>query len=305
VKAATYGQDTLLMGAFYGTAQLQMSDGSFRPVAGNFVPADYLDASGMTMVKGRWLSGKRGQDEVVIGQELAKERFGDKDPIGQFIKIQIAMETPMQVVGVVRDVRETIRASAGMRFYSPAWEYPPNIHTLILRMDKDPAPAFAGTVRRAIYQIDPRLIISDVASIGENVERAMGQENLAFKVMKGLAVIALGLTIVGLFSVIAYAVSSRMTEFGIRMAVGATPANIRSLIMGRGLFFAALGVVIGVSGGIALTRFMQGMLFETSPFDPAVYCGVALLLLASAAAACALPARRAARADVIRLLKSE
>ncbi|HEY1791476.1 MAG TPA: FtsX-like permease family protein [Opitutaceae bacterium] len=130
-------------------------------------------------------------------------------------------------------------------------------------------------------------------------------ENLAFKVMKGLAGIALGLTVVGLFSVIAYAVSSRMTEFGIRMAVGATPENIRSLIMSRGLAFAALGVAIGVSGGLALTRFMQGMLFETSPFDPAVYGAVALLLLVSAAAACALPARRAARADVIRLLKSE
>ena len=122
--------------------------------------------------------------------------------------------------------------------------------------------------------------------------------------MKGLAVIALGLTIVGLFSVIAFAVSSRMTEFGIRMAVGATPKNIRSLIFGRGILFAAVGVAIGVSGGVALTRFMQGMLFETSPFDPAVYVCVTILLLTSATAACAVPARRAARADVIRLLKS-
>jgi len=304
VKAASYGQDTLFMGAFYGTAQLQMADGSFRPVAGNFVPADYADTAGLTMVRGRWLSGKRGQTEVVINQELAKQRFGDKDPIGQFIKIQVAIGTPFQVVGVVRDVRETTRAPAGMHLYSPDWMYPPNIDTLILRMDKDPPAAFAGTVRRAIYQIDPRLIISDVASINENVERTMGQENFAFKVMKGLAVIALGLTIVGLFSVIAFAVSSRMTEFGIRMAVGATPKNIRSLIFGRGILFAAVGVAIGVSGGVALTRFMQGMLFETSPFDPAVYVCVTILLLTSATAACAVPARRAARADVIRLLKS-
>ncbi|HEY4989874.1 MAG TPA: ABC transporter permease [Opitutaceae bacterium] len=304
VRAVSYSQDSLLEGAFAGTAQLQMADGTFRAVAGNFVSADFLQTAGLTMKAGRWLSGKRGVDETVINETLAKARFGDQNPVGQFIKLQVSGDYPLLVVGVVGNIRETLRAPAGMRLYSPDWEYPFNIKTLVLRLDRDPGKEFEGLVRRAIYEVDPSLIAPQIKSIDQAVTD-MWSENYAYTILKGLTVIALGLTVVGLFSVIAYSVDSRKTEFGVRLAVGASPSDLNRLVMRRGLAAATAGLAIGAAGAAAMSRFMRSMLFETTPYDPTVYIGVALVLLAAAGAACYLPARRAARLDVVKLLKSE
>jgi predicted permease len=304
VRAVSYSQDSLLVGAFAGTAQLQMADGTFRAVAGNFVSADFQRTAGLTMRAGRWLSGKRGVDEMVINESLARARFGDQNPVGQFIKLQVTGDYPHLVVGVVGNIRETLRSPAGMRLYTPDWEYPLNIKTLVLRLDRDPGKEFEGLVRRAIYEEDPSLIAPQIKSINQTVTD-MWSENYAYTILKGLAVIALGLTVVGLFSVIAYSVDSRRTEFGVRLAVGASPSDLNRLVMRRGLLAAAVGLAIGGAGAAAMSRFMRSMLFETTPYDPGVYIGVALVLLTAAAAACYLPARRAARLDVVKLLKSD
>lgn len=306
VKAVSCGQDTLLEGGFWGTAQVQMPNGTFLPVAGNFVSADFLAASGLTLVKGRWLSPQRGAVEVVINESLAKARFGEQDPIGSSFKLLVSGEAAYSVVGVVRDVKETVRTAApGMRFYTPSWVYPPNINTVFLKLEKNPDPAFGGLVRRVIYDFDPRLIVTNVSAIDEMVNRSMWAERYAFRVMKGLTAIALGLVIVGLFSVVAYTVASRRREFGVRMALGATPADLRRLVLAKGLSSAALGIVIGTTIAYGLTRFMQSLLFETAPYDPAVFAGVALVLLASATIACWLPARRAARTNPVIALRSD
>jgi putative ABC transport system permease protein len=192
-----------------------------------------------------------------------------------------------------------------MRFYVADWVYPLNINTLLLRLDRDPGKEFAGLIRRAIYESDPKLIVSQVGSIHEIIGNTMWAERYAFTILKGLSVTALALAVVGLFSVIAYTVDSRMNEFGVRLALGAQPVDLYRLVMKRGLTTAAIGVDVGIAGALVLTRFMQSLLFETAPFDPLVYAAVALLLLAAAAAACWLPARRAARINVAKLLRTE
>ena len=305
VKDVATGQDSLLMGGFWGTAQLLMRDGTFRPVAGNFVSADYPKTAGLMLKKGRWFSGKRGVVEAVINETMARERFGDADPIGQLFKIQVSGDMGYPVVGVVRDVKATVRASDGMHYYVPDWMYPPNTRTLLLRLDRDPEKAFAGVVRRAIYEFDPKIITADVNSINSLVGYTMQAEHYAYTILKGLSIIALGLAVIGLFSVIAYTVDMRMKEFGVRLALGARPGNLHRLVMKRGLVTAATGVVIGIAGGLTLTRFMQSLLFETTAHDPLVYGAVAAILLAAAAIACWLPARRAARVDITKLLRTE
>jgi putative ABC transport system permease protein len=120
-----------------------------------------------------------------------------------------------------------------------------------------------------------------------------------------LGAIAILLTVVGLFSVLAYTVDRRMPEFGIRMALGATPANLIGLVMRRGMALTALGIALGIGGAMALTRFLRSLLFETPPYDPIVLGAVAGLLLLSALGACALPALRASKPDVGVLLKGD
>jgi predicted permease len=305
VKAASYGQPSLLVGHFWGTAQLRMADGSYRSTAGNFVSGDYQQTAGLAMKEGKWISGKVNDVSVVINETMAKERFPGQDPIGQFMQIQVSGDAKYPIVGVVKDVRDSVRAPSGMRFYIGAWAYPPNVNQLVLRLDKDPGKEFAGLVRRAILEVDSNMVVADVRSLSERVTDTMSAEHYAYNVLRGLAAIALVLTVVGIFSVIAFTVDSRMTEFGVRLALGATPSNLNGLVLRRGVAAAAIGIVIGLAGALALTRFMQSMLYGTSPFDPYVYGIVALLLLVAALAACWLPARRASRVDVIRLLKSD
>jgi predicted permease len=305
VRSASYSQDSIFLGYFAGTAELRLEDGSFVPAAGNFVSSDFQKTAGLVMKEGRWLSGKPNQFEAVINETFAKARFGDREPVGLSFKIKVSGDLAYPVVGVVKDVLDTVRSSPGIRFYAPDWVYPPNIDTLVLRMDSDPKKEFEGLVRRAIFGVDSRIIVSRVRTIDDLFSDSMWEERLAFTILKSLSVIALGLAIVGVFSVIAYAVDRRMPEFGIRIALGATSADLRRLVMMRGLSATAAGLAIGIAGAAGLTRFMESLLFETEPYDPAVYLGVALVLLLAGSAACWLPAQRAAKADVARLLKAD
>jgi putative ABC transport system permease protein len=282
-----------------------MPDGTYQPVAGTFVAADYLKTAGLVLKNGRWFSGKRGEYGVVINETFARARFGDEDPIGKSFRLLVSGDFNQPVVGVVGDVKETVRSTPGMHFYVADWVYPLNLSILLLRLDRDPGKEFAGLVRHAIYESDPQLIVSQVSSIKEIIGNTMWAERFAFTILKGLSATALALAVVGLFSVIAYTVDSRMNEFGVRLALGAQPADLYRLVMKRGLMAAAVGVAVGIAGALVLTRFMQSLLFETTPYDPLVYVAVALLLLAAAALACLLPARQAARVDVARLLRTE
>ena len=305
VRAVSIGQDTLLAGSGL-TIPLLMPDGTYQLVAGTIVSANYLQAAGLTLRRGRWFSEKRGQYEVVINEALAKARFGNEDPIGKSFKLIASGDFNQPVVGVVGNVKEeNVRSVPSLRFYVAEWVVPNGISTLLLRLDRDPGKEFAGLIRHTIYQFDPELIVIQVSSINEIIGNEMWAERQAFTILKVLSAIALALTVGGLFSVIAYTVDSRTKEFGVRMALGARPADLHRLVMTRGLATAGIGVAVGIAGALALTRFMQSLLFETTPYDPLVYAAVTLVLLAAAAAACWLPARRAARIDIAKLLRTE
>jgi putative ABC transport system permease protein len=305
IKNVAFGSDALLVGGFYGTAQLQMADGTFMPISGSYASDNYQQTAGMRLKMGRWLSGEHRRNEVVINEALAKARFGDRNPVGENIKLLVSGNHPFEVVGVVRDVRETVRSSAGPHIYLPNWKFPPNSSTLVLRLDHNPSKEFAGIVRRALYDFDPRLVASDVSSIDEVLDNSVAAERYAFTILRMLSGIALGLAAIGLFSVIAYSVHTRMMEYGVRLALGANPTNLKHLVLRRGLTTVGIGVTIGLIGSMGMTHFMRSLLFETTPYDLVVHLAVAALLLAAAALACWLPARRAARVDITRLLKAE
>jgi putative ABC transport system permease protein len=305
VRGVSFGQDSLFPGYFAGTAELRIEGGKFEQVAGNFVSADFLKTSGLVLKEGRWLSGNRGEVEAVVNESMAKELFGSRDPVGLSFGMKASGDLKFPIVGVVKDARDVIHAPAGIRYYVPNWMSPSNIDTLVLRLDQDPKKEFEAVVKKAIYEIEPRLIVQRVSSINDIVGSSMATERYAFTILKGLAGIAFGLTVVGLFSVVAYSVESRMNEFGVRIALGATSSDLRRLVLSRGLGAASLGLAIGIAAAFGLTRFMESLLFETKPFDPPVYLGVAIILVIASAAACWLPAQRASRVDVVRLLRAD
>jgi len=160
-------------------------------------------------------------------------------------------------------------------------------------------------VRRRLYAFDSRLVVNEATSVSEYRDSWLWAERMANSVLKVLAGIALLLTVVGVFSVLAYTVDRRMGEFGVRLAMGATSRDLVDLVMRRGVLLTLAGIGLGLGGAIGLTRYLQSLLFETSALDPWVLAAVAGLLLFTSMLACILPARRATKVDITKLLRSE
>jgi predicted permease len=304
VRAVASGQNSILAG-FAGTGQLLMGDGSYRPIAGNFVSADYQKTLGLVVRRGRWFSDKGRTPEVVINETLAKMRFGDADPIGRPVRLQVSGDHDYLVVGVVEDVRDAVRMPSGPRMYMPDWMYPPNVSTLVLRLDRDPPPEFEGIVRRAIYGFDPHLVTTAVMSVDTLLDRSLAAERFIYLTLRGIALVALGLSVIGLYSVMAYTTRARTREFGVRLAIGATATDLWRLVVLRSLRVAGLGVLLGLAVALGAAHFMKSLLFETTPYDPFVYGVATVVLVAAALAASWLPARRAAKTNPIEALRTE
>ena len=275
-----------------------------------FVPisADYFSTIGIPMRAGRGFVGWKAGDPpvVVINETLARQCFGTDDPIGK--RLVDDEKKTMEIVGVVGDVRDwEPQADPPSRCYLPLRQVPDSASDLgiVLQISAATGPKFEETVRRTAFAIDPRIVVIRLFNLEDEVNRRIMLERSALALLKAVSALALILAAVGLFAVMAYAVAQRHREFGLRMALGATPESLQRLVLGRGLRLAALGVLLGLSAAWGLTRFLQSLLFETSPHDPLIYGSAAIGLLAVALLACWLPARRAAKVDPLEALRAE
>jgi predicted permease len=306
VRRVAYGTDGLMTGYYYANWSVQLADGTPVNIKTDYLSPEYLETAGMGLKRGRFFRPGGGA-EILVNEAFAHARFGDADPIGQFIK---AVKNDQGLVGwtvagVVRDVRENVRATSGYHIYGPDEWLPTLINSFIVQVSREPDAALSSALKRAVYEFDPKIVTYQISSLDQARDQQTGLERFALTVLKALSEIAIVLTVVGLFSVLAYTVDRRMGEFGIRLALGATPRNLMMLVMRRGVLLALAGIVLGLASSLALTRYLQSLLYETPPHDPLVLGLVALLLLVAAVGACALPAVRASKADVAQLLKAE
>jgi ABC-type antimicrobial peptide transport system permease subunit len=174
----------------------------------------------------------------------------------------------------------------------------------VIRTDGAPA-AFAAELRRIAASVDSTIPLTRIEPISEAVARSASAARFVAALLAVFAVIAVGLSALGLYGVLSYLVAQRRREIGVRMAVGARPADIAALVGRRGLAMAGLGVVLGLAGALALTRLLSGLLYDVRPHDPATLAGVSVLLLAVALGSSAVPAGRAARVDPMKALREE
>jgi len=310
VETAEFGVDRLLSRDFNVGHTIESADG--KRVRGNLAcfSQHYLESAGAKLKRGRWFTESRG-GEVLVNESLARALWPDKDPIGQILR-----ETPgvgdgaakwfgHQVVGVVADVRSNLRAGGSYVFYGEENWIPWNYDTFILHVRNSANEAVLAAIRRELYAFDPRIVVDRIIPMERLRDDQMGAERVMNSVLKVLAGIAALLTVVGLFSILAYAVDRRMNEFGVRMALGATRANLVSLVVRQGVVLAGTGLVIGVGVAIGLGRALAALVYGTSALDPRVLAPVGGILLLLAVVACALPAYRASKADVARLLQAE
>jgi len=310
VHAVGFGQDVLLPGYYYASQTVEGPQA--KPVKAAMVGFNigYQDASGLRLKRGHWLAQSRG-NEVMVNEALARACWPDQDPIGQFVRPTAggsgadANWKGWIVAGVVGDVRSTMRDAPNNYIYTPEGWGASNLTTFIVRLSRDYDEAFAGLIRKQLYAFDPQLVVPQIMSISLLRDQQLWAEKMANAVLKVLAGFALVLTIVGIFSVLAYSVDRRMGEFGVRMALGATRGDLLRLVIRRGVLLTLVGIIVGVAGALALTRSLRSLLFEVSPQNPAVFALVGAMLLVASALGCLLPAVRATKVDITRLLRSE
>lgn len=310
VRAVGFGQDLLLPGYYYSTHTVAGTEARPIKFALATFAIGYQEASGLPLKAGRWLDKSNG-NEVMVNEAFARACWPGQNPVGRLVQPvggNGSASTDWKgwlVVGVVGDVRASMREAPNLYVYgSEAWA-PANMGTFIVQLTRDYDEIFGSAIRRNLYAFDPRIVVAQILPLSQVRDIQLWSERLADSVLKVLAGIALLLTVVGVFSVLAYTVDRRMGEFGVRMALGASRRDLMDLVMRRGLLLTLAGIAIGVGGTLALTRFLQSLLFETSANDPWVLAAVAVLLLLTSVLACVLPARRATRVDVSKLLRSE
>jgi putative ABC transport system permease protein len=310
VKAIGFGHDVLLPGYYFPSQTLAGPDG--KPVKSSMMSfgLGFQDVAGIRLKRGRWLDQSKG-NAILINETLARSLFPGEDPVGKFVRPQGANPAAgrewkgWEVAGVVGDIRSKLRDAPGNMIYSPESWSAQGFNVLVVRLGREFDVSFADSLRRRLYAFDSRLVVHAVMSVSEARDNQLWVERMANSVLKVLAGIALLLTVVGMFSVLAYTVDRRMGEFGVRMALGATKRDLAELVLRRGVRLTLVGVAFGLAGTLALSKFLRTLLFGTTPNDPWVLAAVGVILLFTSVVACVLPARRAARVDVARLLRSE
>jgi putative ABC transport system permease protein len=270
------------------------------------VSPGYLRALDVTLVSGRWIASTDAQETpgvAIVSERAARRYFRPEDALGRRL---VWRERTFEVVGIVRDVRANPLTSDEPLdvVYVPLAQSPSRTATLVLRTRQDPA-SLAPALQAVIGRLDARLAAGDVAPMERVVSTVTSPQSATSQMLLVSAIIALVLATVGTYGVMSYAVGRRMHEMGVRVALGATRGDVVRLVVGGVARLAFTGVVLGVLGALALGRVMQAILFDTSPSDPGVLGGAALLLAAIALVAGYLPARRAAAVSPLSALRSD
>jgi predicted permease len=277
------------------------------------VTAGYLRVMGIPLLRGRLLeetdrAGSPGA--FLISESLARQTFGEADPIGQHVRFGPDTDGTRPwgtVVGVVGDVKQQSLATANTAaFYvsSAQWRWVDPVQALVVRTSGD-ASALSNAVRRAVWSVDRNKPITRVATMEQLISRTGSDRRFASVIYGTFAMAALLLAAVGLYGVVSGLVAERTREFGIRAALGATRADIVRGVLRRGLLLTGIGLAIGVAGASAGSGLLESLLYGITRADPATYLGVVALLGGVALVACWIPARRAASVDPAVTLRAE
>ncbi len=267
-----------------------------------FVSAGYFRTMGIPLVVGRsFAPTDRERRVAVISERLAHVLWPAMSAIGRTFEGGFG---PYEVIGVVGDVRADAHRAAVPIFYHPYWDWPPQSSTVVARAVGDPR-SIAGVIRSAIASVDPDIPVPSLHTMQDVLDDSLSQRH--FQAMLGavFAGTALLLAAIGIYGVVACSVARRTNEIGIRAALGARPSDLLWLVVRQGMAPVIVGLLGGIAVALALGRVLGGLLFEIKAYNPATIASVAVIMLATAAAACLLPARRATKVDPVEALRSE
>ena len=286
-----------------------------RPLANlGIVSDEYFRVMRITLVAGRSFTPadrEGAQGVCVVNESLARRLFPGESALGHQILRGRDADVAAEIVGVIRDVKTNgLNVPAPDEVYYPMRQMGRPGMAVVARVSStgttgSDAASLQGAIRAAVASVDRNQPISFFATLETNIAQSLGAQRIVASLTTVFAALALALSAVGLYSVLAYAVSQRRAEIGIRMALGAKRAQVVRLVMQGGLQLVAAGLVLGLAGAAGAARLIRTLLFNIQPLDPLVYGGVAVLFTVVAALACLLPSLGASRIDPLVALRSD
>jgi putative ABC transport system permease protein len=272
------------------------------------VSNNYFDVMKIPLRRGRYFSEYDTKDSshvVVINETAAGLYWPDHDPVGRFIRVPAFAAGQCQIVGIVADIKQnSLNDEPIPAIYLPFTQEIMPWQTLVVRTKSDPL-SLAVLIRHEVAALDPEQPVARVATLDQLLEASTSQPRFRTFFLGGFAGIALLLSAVGIYGLMAYTVSRRTREIGVRMALGARPMDILTLIFGESLTLTLLGILLGLVGAYAVTRALNSLLFGVSSTDPLTFAAVTVLLSCASLLASYIPARRATRVDPMVALRYE
>ena len=299
------GRDT---GKFVTVAGFRPRDETDRIVRLNHVSEDYFRAFGIEVLSGRAFTPRDARDGLkvaVVNEATAKAYFAGRNPIGQ--TLSFGESAVYHVVGVVRDHKHmSVRQPAPRFAFVPLWQPVDGVSRITLAVSSDQAPSrLARGLADEVRALHPRTLVSDVIGLEEQIDATLLSERLLSTLATTFAALAVALAAVGLYGILSYAVARRRAEFGLRMALGASPARVASGMFKEVLVQVAAGLAIGLPVALLAAHSAEGLLFGITPADPRSYLASAAALTVVACLATWLPARRACAIDPSETLRLE
>jgi putative ABC transport system permease protein len=299
--AITTGRDSMTLVLKEGDPMPAPDERERKTAPVSAISADFGPTLGMPLVSGRWFEEIEPAGVVLINEALARRDFPE-GPLGRRIRTGDAYAT---IVGVVAD----------MKYLEIDAEPPPELFvhyantrlfgiTLALQIDGDPAVA-AASIRKELSTIDPTQTFYSVRTMEDALAESIAPRRFNLLLLSTFAIVALVLAALGVYSVVAYAVSERTQEIGIRLALGAQRARVVRMIVGQGMLSVSAGIIVGLVGAVAATRWIAGLLYGVQPTDAPTFIWTATILAAIAFIACAAPALKAALVDPVTALRAE
>ncbi|HEY5907439.1 MAG TPA: FtsX-like permease family protein, partial [Vicinamibacteria bacterium] len=281
--------------------------------AWRLVSPTWFEALGIPVLKGRAFDARdtsAAERVAVVNVTLARRAFGDEDPIGR--RIGTGLDGPSgtwaTVVGVVADTpQENVTKDVKPEMYRPLtqdYRMGPTSLSVALRSSGE-TDALASVLPRVIAELRRDVAVTEVQPLLALARESIATPRAASRVLALFGGLALFLAALGLYGVVSCLVGERTHEMGVRLALGARPVSLVSLVLGRSLYLAGLGLALGIGAALALSRLLQGLLFGVGPRDPLTLAGVAAVLLLATTAAAWLPARRAGRLDPAEVLRAD
>jgi putative ABC transport system permease protein len=309
------GANTVPLGAMYNRRGFSIP-GLPAPAPGEennaefrLVTPDYFRTMGIRLLKGRFFNAndRLGSASVVmISESMAKRFWPGEDPIGKRMVVADGVKPESrEIVGVVGDtLSHGLASDIQLEIYRPLYQAYWPFFQLVVHTSQDPL-TLASAIQKAIWSVDPEEPIRGSSTMEQLAQDSLMSRRIMVNLLTGFSTLALFLACLGIYGVIAYSVKQRTAEIGIRMALGATSGNVLSKVLGLGLRLALVGVIAGGACALAVTRFLQSLLFGVSAADPSTFLAVSALMFAVAVIAALAPARRAVKIDPMEALRYE